>query len=238
MTNNIQYNMPTGTQPWAVKERHRSRGRKVLCLPRYSVGEEIFNGVSHGVGAALSVAALFTLLGKVKNTRETVSVVIFSISMFLLYLVSCLYHSLKVSRAKKVFQVMDHCTIYLLIAGTYTPITLLALPQQKGTILCAVAWAVAAFGIAINSIDMRRFRTVSMVCYLSLGWLIVLFWRDLYFGMPLSALILLLVGGVCYTVGAILFGVGIKIPYMHGAFHLFCIAGSACHFIMICQMLA
>lgn len=237
MTGEIHYNMPKGTQHWAVRERHRSRGRRVLHLPRYTVGEEIFNGVTHGVGAIFAVAALFLLSASASSPMARASAVVFGSSMILLYLISCLYHSLKISRGKKVFQVLDHCTIYLLIAGTYTPITLLAFPQPTGKILCAVAWCVAVFGIILNAIDMYRFRVVSMVCYMVLGWMIVLFWWDLWVGLSLQDLLLLIAGGVLYTVGAILFGVGRTVPYMHSVFHLFCLGGSICHFILIYHLM-
>ena len=237
MTNHIQYPMPAGTQPWAVRERHRSRRRKVLQLPRYSVREEIFNGITHGIGAIGAVAALLILVNRASGREETASVGIFSGSMILLYLISCLYHSLKVGRAKKVFQVLDHCTIYLLIAGTYTPITLLAFSHPKGVILCAVTWSVAAIGILMNAIDMRRFRIASMVCYLCLGWMVLLFLPDILTSCTSYELLMLFLGGICYTLGAVLFGLGTKIPYMHGVFHLFCIAGSIFHFLMIYHLL-
>lgn len=237
MLGEIRYNMPTGTQPWAVRERHRSRRRKVLHLPRYTIGEEIFNGVTHGVGAVFSIVALFAMLRVARTPTATWSAAIFGSSMILLYLISCLYHSLKVSRGKKVFQVLDHCTIYLLIAGTYTPITLLAFPQPTGQILCLIAWGVAAFGIVLNAVDMQRFRVVSMVCYMVLGWMIVLFWWDLWVGLSLPDLLLLVAGGILYTVGAILFGIGRKVPYMHSVFHLFCLGGSICHFILIYHLM-
>ncbi|WOC31068.1 MULTISPECIES: PAQR family membrane homeostasis protein TrhA [Caproicibacterium] len=237
MTGEIQYNMPAGTQPWAVRERHRSRRRRVLRLPRYTVGEEVFNGVSHGIGAVAAVGALIFLLQAASSATAKWSAAVFGGSMFLLYLISCLYHSLGVNRGKKVFQVLDHCTIYLLIAGTYTPITLLAFSQPTGLILCILAWVIAVLGIVLNAADMRRFRVVSMVFYMVLGWMIIFFWWDLWVGLSRTDLLLLLAGGIFYTVGAILFGIGRKVPYMHGVFHVLCLAGSVSHFFLIYHLM-
>lgn len=229
----VHYDMPSGTDDKAVRTRHRNRRRRVLVLPRYTVGEEIFNGVSHGVGAALAVAALVLLLLRGTSLTARISCAIFGGSMILLYTISCLYHSLKVNRGKKVLQVLDHCTIYLLIAGTETPLSLLVFPYPRNVIVCAVAWGIAVFGIILNAVDMRRFRVVSMICYIGLGWMIAFFFQDLFHGMDIYSLVMLILGGVIYTVGAILFGLGRKIAYMHSVFHLFVLAGSFFHFLMI-----
>lgn len=233
----IEYDMPTGTHKKAVRGRRRSRRRRVLQLPRYTVGEEILNGISHGVGALLAIAGTVLLLLRCSTATEYASCSVYGASLILLYVVSCLYHSLDVCRGKKVFQVLDHCTINLLIAGTYTPLVLLCFPPQRRWV-CLLVWAIAAFAIVLNAVDMHRFRVVSMVCYIGLGWMIAIFWKDIYYSMDSFALTTLIAGGIVYTVGAILFGVGVRMKYMHSVFHFFVVAASVLHYLTIYHMVA
>lgn len=212
----------------------REKRRKLLALPRYTLGEEIANAITHGMGAALAmVGAVFLLVHAQKNLLSLGSAGIYSATMFLLYLVSTLYHSLAVSRAKKVFQVLDHCTIYLLIAGTYTPISLLCIGGETGWLLVGIVWAAAVVGIFLNAVDMRRFRVISMVCYLSMGWCVIFFLPALLKGMDSLSLTLLVIGGVLYTVGAVIYGIGRTVPYMHALWHVFCAAGSIFQYLVV-----
>lgn len=153
--------------------------------------------------------------------------------MILLYLISTLYHSLGVNRAKKVFRVLDHCTIYLLIAGTYTPLTLLCLPGTTGIALLSVVWGGAVLGIVLNAVDMKRFRIFSMICYLGMGWAVIFVLPSLLQAVNAFEFWFLLAGGIAYTVGAIFYGLGKKHAYIHFVWHLFVLAGSLCHFAVV-----
>lgn len=208
--------------------------REELHLPMYSLGEELFSAVSHGVGA---VFGLFTLIVQLvfceKDVVTVVSVSIFGGTMMLLYTVSTLYHALGINRAKMVFRVLDHCTIFMLIAGTYTPITLCCLKGVTGLLLFSVVWVAAIVGIVLNGISVDRFKVVSMVCYLSMGWVVIFAMKTVIREVPPVGLWLLLAGGIAYTLGAAVYGFGKKIPYMHSVWHLFVLAGSVCHAVTV-----
>lgn len=216
-----------------VSELHREK-RIRLGLPIYSLGEEICNALSHGVGVLMGIAQLVLLLvfGR-HDALTTTSVSIYGVSMILLYLISTLYHSLGVNRAKKVFRVLDHCTIYLLIAGTYTPLTLLCLPGTTGIALLSVVWGGAVLGIVLNAVDMKRFRIFSMICYLGMGWAVIFVLPSLLQAVNAFEFWFLLAGGIAYTVGAIFYGLGKKYAYIHFVWHLFVLAGSLCHFAVV-----
>ncbi len=210
-------------------------------LPDYTRGEEIFNMVSHIVGAALAVAALAT--GVVKaffnhDPYEITAAFIYGFSMVILYVMSSIYHGLKPETAKKVFQVLDHCTIFFLIAGTYTPISLCALRRYNtalGWTVFGIVWGVSALGIVFNSIDLKRYKVFSMVLYIALGWCIVLTGRSVIQAITWNGFLFLLAGGVLYTVGAILYGIAGKggHRYIHSVFHLFVVGGSILHYFCI-----
>ena len=158
----------------SVRKVWRREERERLSLPLYSLGEEIFSAVSHGAAALFGVAALVVLLVACRKTPVTVaSVSVFGATMILLYTVSTLYHALNVNRAKRVFRVLDHCTIYLLIAGTYTPITLCCLGGTAGLVLLCAVWGAGVLGIVLNAVSLERFKAVSMVCYIAMGWAVV-----------------------------------------------------------------
>ena len=165
----------------------RREDRERLRLPLYSLGEEIFSAVSHGAAALFGVAALVLLLVFCEKTPlKVVSVCVFGGTMILLYTVSTLYHALGVNRAKRVFRVLDHCTIFLLIAGTYTPITLCCLQGAVGFMLFGVVWGAAILGIALNAVNMERFKKLSMVCYLAMGWVVISHSEPLWRACPRS----------------------------------------------------
>ena len=153
--------------------------------------------------------------------------------MVLLYTVSTLYHGLGLNRAKVVFRSLDHCTIFLLIAGTYTPITLVCLGGWKGWAMFGAVWAAAVLGVVLNAVSVERFKKVSMACYLAMGWVVVLAMGDFYRAASPLSFWCLLAGGILYTVGAALYGVGKKIPYIHPVFHLFVLAGSILHTVSV-----
>ncbi len=209
-------------------------------LPFYTKGEEIFNMVSHIVGGALGIAALVLCVVFAALHNDVYGVVgsaIYGATMIILYTMSSIYHGLKPHlTAKKVFQVIDHCSIFLLIAGTYTPIALTALREHTawlGWTIFGVIWAFAALGISLNAIDIKKYKVFSMICYLAMGWCIVFAAKATYEAIALPGILLLLAGGIAYTIGAVLYGIGKKHKYMHSVFHLFVVAGSVLQFLCI-----
>ncbi len=215
----------------------RLNKRETLGLPRYSLGEEIFSSVSHGVSALFAAAALVLLLVFCEKAPvKVVSVCIYGAMMILLYTVSTLYHALGLNKAKVVFRSLDHCTIFLLIAGTYTPITLVCLGGAFGWVMFGVVWAAAVLGVVLNAVSVERFKKVSMVCYLAMGWVVVFAMKAVLKNLSSLGFWCLLAGGICYTAGAVLYGVGKKIPYIHSVFHLFVLAGSVLHTITVWEL--
>ena len=202
---------------------------------KYTLGEEIFSAVSHGIGAGLSVAALVTMLVRAATHRDAYSVVsaaIFGSSLIILYTMSTLYHSLTAKSAKKVFRVFDHTTIFLLIAGTYTPYVLVTLRGTLGWVLFGILWGLAAVGIVFDSVMLERFRKIEMLLYVGMGWCIVFASSSLVSRLAHDGVVLLFVGGVLYTVGIIFYALK-KIKYMHSIWHLFVLAGSIFHYFSV-----
>lgn len=221
---------------WMKQKRIRSREyrRDHLGLPHYTLGEELINAISHGVGALLAVAGLVVMLVYSPHDALTmVSVSVYGGTLVLLYTVSTLYHALGINQAKRVFQILDHCTIYLLIAGSYTPISLLFFGGTLGWTLFGVVWGAAVLGIVLNAVNMHRFRVFSMICYLAMGWSLVFVVGPLIESMSVTNLILLGTGGVSYTVGAVIYGKGRKTKYMHSIWHFFVLAGSVLHYFVL-----
>lgn len=219
------------------KNEERAKKREALGLPVYSLGEEIFSSVSHGVSALVALAALVLLLVFCKKTALNITcVAVFGGTMVLLYTVSTIYHGLGLNRAKVIFRSLDHCTIFLLIAGTYTPITLVCLGGTLGWVMFSVVWAAAIMGVVLNAISVERFKRISMVCYLAMGWVVVFAMNSFWKNVSPTGFWCLLAGGLCYTLGAVLYGVGKKIRYIHSVFHLFVLAGSVLHSICVYQI--
>ncbi len=207
-----------------------------IKIPHYSLSEELVNAVSHGIGALFSVAALVltVVLSTWKgNVWGVVSSAIYGGTLIILYTMSTLYHSFKVNNAKRVFRIIDHCSIYLLIAGTYTPYTLVSLRGPVGWTLFGVVWGAAILGIIFNSIDMNKYKIISMIAYIAMGWVIVLAAKPLYESIGFSGIFWLLLGGVLYTVGAVFYVIGKKRRFSHSIFHIFVLFGSLCHFFSI-----
>jgi len=207
-----------------------------ISIPKYTLGEELMNSITHGIGACLGIAAL--VLGIVKSCSpldgyKLASSIVFGITTTLLYLMSCLYHALKVNRAKRVFRVIDHCTIFLLIAGTYTPYTLITLRGVTGWVLFGVVWGVGILGIVLNAVSLKRFAKLSVGCYIALGWAVIFASKQLIASLDRTGLWLLLTGGIAYTLGAVLYGIGAKKRYFHSIFHYFCLIGTTLHFFSI-----
>ena len=208
-------------------------------MPDYTKGEEIFNMTSHIVGGAMGVAALLICVIRAAAHGDGYAVagsIVYGLSMIVLYTMSSVYHGLRDGMAKRVLQVLDHCTIYLLIAGTYTPILLSAMrpiDPVASWALIAIGWLLAALAITLTAIDLRRYRVFSMICYIGIGWAIVFKVRLLIEAMTMAGFWLILAGGLSYTVGAILYGAGKKLRYMHSVFHLFVVLGSVLHLLAI-----
>lgn len=210
--------------------------RTILGLPQYTLGEELMNAITHGVGAVLGVVALVLCVVKsaiAGNAFGVAAGAIYGGTLIILYTMSCLYHALKVNRAKKVFQTFDHCSIFLLIAGTYTPITLVAMRGWVSWTIFAVVWGAAVVGIIFNGIDVRKYRVMSMICYIAMGWVIIIFFPELLKSVPSAGVWLILWGGIIYTIGAIVYSFGHKAKYIHSIWHLFVLAGSIFHFFAI-----
>lgn len=208
-------------------------------LPDYTRAEERFNMISHIVGGGMGIAA--TVLCVVAAALEgngygVVSGAIFGGSMVALYTISSVYHGLHSGTGKKVMQILDHCTIYFLIAGTYTPFCLCTIRQHNPALgwgTFGFVWALAVVGIVLNAIDLKRFQKVSMVLYLGMGWCIILTGKLIVQLLGGTGFALLVGGGVAYTVGAVFYGLGHKKRYIHSVFHLFCLVGSALHILCI-----
>lgn len=209
-----------------------TRPNRTLTHTAYSLGEEIANSVTHGIGAALGVAALVMLVVLAALQGDPWRVVSFSIyggTLIVLYLTSTLYHSLQHPRAKAVFRVMDHATIYLLIAGTYTPFLLVSLRGAWGWTLLGLIWGLALLGIGYQVLSAGRQGTLSVLSYILMGWLCVIALGELLANVPVGGLIWLAIGGVLYTTGVIFYSWQ-RLPYNHAIWHLFVLGGSIAHF--------
>lgn len=213
---------------------------KDRILPLYTKGEEITNMVTHIVGGALGIVALVLCVIWASfhhNVYGVVSSSVFGFTMILLYTMSSIYHGLRPElTAKKVFQIIDHCSIFLLIAGTYTPIALCSLREQStalGWVVFGVIWGMAVIGITFNSIDIKAFSKLSMAGYIVMGWLVIFTIHRVARAIGVGGMVFLALGGISYTIGAVLYGVGKKKRYMHSVFHVFTVIGSLLHFFCI-----
>ncbi len=209
-------------------------------LPTYTKGEEIFNMTSHIVGGVLGIVAttLCVIMAALhNNVYGIVSGAIYGVTMILLYTISSIYHGLSPKRmSKKVFQVLDHCSIFLLIAGSYTPVVLCTIRSVSilhGWLIFGIIWGAAALGITLNAIDLQSTKKFSMICYLLMGWCIIFKFNLLIQAMNKNGVILMVAGGVAYTIGAVLYGIGRKKKYFHSIFHLFIVLGSLLQFFSI-----
>ncbi|MBS6475851.1 MAG: hemolysin III family protein [Clostridiales bacterium] len=202
--------------------------------PMYTLGEELFNAISHGLGSLLGMVGLVLMLftsvptGSVKGI---ISCTVYGLSLIVLYTMSTLYHALTHPTAKKVFRIFDHCTIYLLIAGTYTPFSLLTIGGTFGWCLFAFQWGLAILGIVLNAVNMKKFKIISMTLYILMGWSIILKISAVLVSLSTPGLLLLIGGGILYTAGLIFFG--LKKKYMHSVWHLFVLGGSVLHLLCV-----
>lgn len=207
-------------------------------LPAYTRGEEIMNMVTHISGGGLAIiGSIFCIL---KASRlgggNLIGAIIYCVSMIGVYTMSSIYHGLRTDTSKKVMQVIDHCAIYFLIAGTYTPILItgfLPVFPVIGWGLLIMQWGLTALAVTLTAIDLKKYKVFSMICYIFMGWGIIFFLRQAMVVMTAPGFYWLLAGGIAYTIGAILFGMGKKLRWMHAVFHIFVILGSAFQYIAI-----
>lgn len=200
-----------------------------------SLGEELVNAISHGLGALLGIAGLVLLVYRAVVYGETINVVsvtIFGVSMILLYLVSCLYHALPQSKGKRVFQVLDHCSIFILIVGSYAPICLVTVGGKLGVTIFVVNAACGLLGILLNAISFHRWKRLSQVLYIVMGWMGVMIFPSILRNMSRLGFALLLLGGISYTVGVIFYRRKEK-KYWHGIWHLFVLLGTVLQFFTV-----
>lgn len=202
---------------------------------KLTAGEEIMNAITHGIGALLSIAALVVLIVLASTRGDIWHIVSFSIygsTLILLYLSSTLYHSFSGQKIKNLFARFDHISIFLLIAGTYTPILLTSMRGLTGWVLFGIIWALALTGAVIRSIYLHRFRKLMVAVYLLMGWMFVLSGKQMFASLPSTSIWFLVLGGLSYSAGVI-FYMWRKLPYSHGIWHLFVLAGSVLHFFAI-----
>lgn len=209
------------------------------ALPDYTQGEETLNTVSHIAGGVFALAALVLCVWKSAGQGDGMAVAAscaYGLSMLILYCMSSIYHGLPASMGKKVLQVLDHCTIYFMIAGTYTPIALCALRPLfpvLGWSLFGVEWGLTLLAATLTAIDLKQYGAFSMTCYILMGWGIAAFLPQAVAALSLRGVYLLFAGGICYTLGAVLYGIGAKKRWFHGVFHIFVLLGSVLHFFVI-----
>lgn len=217
-----------------------SNNRSAVAAPRYTLGEEIANSITHGIGAALSVAALVLLIVYATQHRDVWRIISFSIygtSLFALYLASTLYHAFTHEKVKHFFRLLDHSCIFLLIAGTYTPPTLIVMRGTWGWTLFTTIWAMAVAGLVFKTFNMERYQFISVVIYIIMGWLAIIAIKPMLASLPAGMFTWVLVGGLFYTFG-IVFYAWEKLPYNHAVWHLFVLGGSITHFFGILLYLA
>lgn len=208
-------------------------------LPDYTKGEEIMNMVTHIVGGSLGVVVLALCLVKAclyGEMAEILCACVYGISMIALYTISSVYHGLRPNMGKLVMQIIDHCTIYFLIAGTYTPIVVCAIAPlypALGWGLLVWQWALGILAAVLTAIDLKKYAVFSMICYIGMGWSILPFLPQAMEALTPPGFYLVLAGGIAYTVGAVLYGIGSKMRWMHSVFHIFVVIGSLTHFLAI-----
>jgi len=206
----------------------------------FSLGEEITHAITHGFGAALSIAGLTILVVLAVENGNIYQVVSFSIygaTLVILYLASTLYHGIQQPDAKRIFKIFDHSSIFLLIAGTYTPFLLISIRGALGWTLMVIVWGMAILGVSFKTLFIDRFPKLSVLAYVLMGWLSVVMIKEMLVNIPLGGLIWLAIGGVVYTVGVIFYALQ-KIPYMHVVWHFFVLGGSICHYFAVLLYLA
>ena len=208
-------------------------------LPDYTRGEELMNMITHIVGGGLGVVVLLTCVIRAAlrdNFYGILSCTIYGTTFITMFTISSVYHGLKAGLGKKVLQVIDHCTIYFLIAGTYTAVVLSAIRPAYPALgwgLFIFEWALALVAATLTAIDLKKYNVFSMCCYIGMGWAVIPFWRQTLQVMTMPGFLLLLSGGIAYTVGSILYGLGKKHKWMHSTFHIFVVLGAVLQYFAV-----
>ena len=204
---------------------------------KYTLGEEIVNAITHGIGVLFGIVALImTIIFSVKhnNTFGLVSSIIYGASMIFMFTTSCIYHALSPNiKGKKILRIIDHCDIYVFIAGCYTPFCLSAIGGTIGWTIFGINWGCALIGVLLNSINLEKFKIPSFIMYLIMGWMIIFSFKPLSANLQPMGVNLLLLGGIIYTMGAVLYLIGSKIKYFHSVFHIFVLLGAIAQFFSI-----
>ncbi|MBX7124137.1 MAG: hemolysin III family protein [Cyclobacteriaceae bacterium] len=202
-----------------------------------TLAEEIANSISHGAGFAGAVAVTPIMILQARGAAAVTAVSLFGSMMMVLYLASTLYHAIPHNRTKRIFQVLDHSAIYLMIAGTYTPFALIALPPAWGWTILGVIWVLALAGVAMKSIAGARGGKLSTALYLGMGWLAIVAAKPLYDALPVGALYGILAGGAFYSAGVVFYTLDNRLPFSHFVWHLFVLGGTACHVFTVMRYL-
>ena len=204
------------------------------ALHRYTLGEELVNAITHGIGAVLAVIGTIILLTMAKGEPLLVTgVVVFGVTMVLMYTVSTVYHALGRNEGKVVLRILDHCCVFLLIIGTYAPYTLCVIGSAFGYVLFTINCVVGIIGIILTAIDMKKYAKFAMVCYIAMGWLIIIGFKTLLDSLSTLSFWLLIGGGIVYTLGAVVYGLGKKCRYVHSLWHFMVLAGNIMHYFSI-----
>lgn len=207
-----------------------------ISVPSYTLCEELVNSISHGVAAAFSIWGLVMLIIKASKVgaMAVTTVTLFGTTMILLYTISCIYHALSPRiTGKKAMRVIDHCNVFLLVFGTIIPIALVGMKGICGWIYFGIVGFITLLGIIFSAIDVEKNEKIEVICHLVNGWSAVLFIKPLIAGVGVTGLVLIILGGVMYSIGALLYGLGSTKKYMHSVFHFFCIFGTIFHYIAI-----
>lgn len=209
-----------------------------MATHQYSQAEELASGISHAIGAVLALIGIVYMLNVAIPSGMASAIVAFSVfgtSLFILYLMSALYHLLPIGKPKRVLKVLDHASIYLLIAGSYTPFTLLVLKGSQGWLILGTIWLIAIIGISLEAFWVNRSKIVSAILYVGISWFIILFIQPLASGLGTKGMVFLLAGGAFYTLGAVIYALK-RIPWHHPVWHLFVLGGSIMHFFAVLQI--
>ena len=225
-----KYNKTNGMEKKIKKEKKKLN----ISIPNYSLGEELFNSISHGIGALFAIAGLVLLVIKAKGMLAETTVALFGATMIILYTISCIYHALSRNlEGKKVLRVIDHCNVYMLVYGTYIPMFFIGIGGRLGWIFFVVITLVTVMGIVLTSINVDKSKKIEVICHLANGWAAVIAIPKLLMSMGKMGVIYLILGGLMYTIGSVLYGLGHKVKYTHCVFHVFCLLGTFFHFICI-----
>ena len=212
------------------KKSHLDR----ISVPKYTLGEELFNSISHGIGAGLSIAALVVMVVKAHGALAETCVSLFGVGMIVLYTISCIYHALSPRiKGKKVLRVIDHCNVYALVFCTYIPMCLIVIGGALGWVLFGILLTVTTIGITLSAVNVDKYTKLEVACHLINGWASLIFIPRLLKGMGPNGLFFLILGGLLYSIGSILYALGHKKKYTHCVFHIFCMLGTFFHFITI-----